>query len=144
MGAITGMLSGNQGTENFETVVRDFATNIVNNPNVRRVRENPAVQQLISTFSQESGIHSLSRIMNDMAPFMSSVLNDPSEPQSGEPDFSELPPERETIWRAMLGHDANQMRTHPHENLSPSPAYLSGRVTQSSSHGILPTSEESE
>ena len=134
----------------LENMLENMASTLANNPNVRRLTESPAVQQLMSSATDpESGNPNLGRLMSEMAPLVSSLIhptppNAPTAPSaSTEADFSALPAERVTVWRRILDEDMRRLDAEPSEDRPLlSAAYLAGRVTRGTSQSILPREEE--
>ena len=148
-GARQGGSGGNRA--GLENMLENMASTLANNPNLRRLTESPAVQQIMSSATDpETGSPNLGRLMSEMAPLVSSFIhqtpppNAPTAPSAlSEADFSALPAERVAVWRRILDEDMRRMEAEQSEERRMlSGAYLAGRVTRATSQSILPREEE--
>lgn len=135
MQSVGAMLSGGgSGEGNLGNLVTNFASN----PSIRRIVDNPAMQQFVGeVMDSNSAGPNLSRLMTEMGPVLSSILGTGSTGQTQDSNpvpLQDLSPDRAAAWTRIMEQDLQSL----HSNPGPlSAAYLAGRVTRNSNSQIL-------
>lgn len=136
MQSVGAMLTGGgSGEGNLGNLVSNFASN----PNIRRIVDNPAMQQFVGeVMDSNSAGPNLSRLMNEMGPVLSSMFGTGAttgQTQDSNPaSLQDLTPDRAAAWSRIMEQDLQSFDSDPGPL---SAAYLAGRVTRNSNSQIL-------
>eukprot|EP00210_Caulerpa_lentillifera_P002704 g2584.t1 len=116
-------------------------SNLASNPNIHRLVDNPAMQQIVGEMMQPESIgQNLGRLVNEVSPALSSMLGSMESSSQNRPVVSlrELQPDRAAAWTRIMEQDVQSMSSMSTNAASPlSAVYLTGRVTRSSNSQIL-------